>query len=71
MILLEMLDDSIFKASFEVNVGDITKKYVFDLEFNLESFIEIKNKGNTVEENHYDSSGVLRSKTIRKKRKTF
>jgi hypothetical protein len=71
MILLEMLDDSIFKASFEVNIGDIIKKYVFDLEFNLESFIEIKNKGNTVEENHYDSSGVLRSKIIRKKEKLF
>jgi hypothetical protein len=71
MILLEMLDDSIFKASFEVNLGDIIKKYVFDLEFNLESFIEIKNKGNTVEENHYDSSGVLRSKIIRKKEKLF
>jgi len=71
MILLEMLDDSIFKASFEVNLGDIIKKYVFDLEFNLESFIEIKNKGNTVEKNHYDSSGVLRSKIIRKKEKLF
>ena len=71
LVLIEMIDDAVFRTNFEMTYKDGMKRYVFDSNLELEEIVELKEKNSMKEEMHYDASRVLRKKITEKKKRFF
>jgi hypothetical protein len=66
-IMVEMLDNSVFRIIFNTISSKKEKKYFFDPDFNLDNVVDIVSDDRKREEISYTPLGIMKSRTVYKK----